>query len=150
MFNFNELLGSNVSLFRNQNRTCISQLLHAMCEVHVCAGGIIGLVNSVLYGLNNYLAGMNANSDLQIRIAEASYPILHRQGCEAGANGVIFMGLRCTEQSHDPIALRFVDDALVAHDGFIHEVENRLQTPHPQFWIAHTVNDASRVANVRK
>ena len=84
---------------------CVSQLLHAIGEVHICARGIIGLVNSVLYRLNNDFAGMNANADLQIRIAEASDPILHCQRREAATDCVILMRLRGAKQRHDPVAL---------------------------------------------
>ncbi len=104
-FDFNELFGGIVSLFRNQNGTCISQLLHATGQVHICACGIEGLVNSVLYRLNNNFTGVNANANLQIRIAEAGYPILHCQRREAATNGMIFLRSRGAKECHDPVAL---------------------------------------------
>jgi hypothetical protein len=90
---FHELFGGIVSLFRNQNGTCVSQLLHAIGQVHICACGIVGLVNSVLYRLNNDFTGVNANANLQIRIAEAGYPILHCERREAATDGVVLMRL---------------------------------------------------------
>jgi len=110
--------------------------------VHICACGIVGLVNSVLYSLNNNLTGVNANANLQIRIAEAGYPILHCQRREAATHCVVLMRLWGTKYCHDPVALRFVDDALVTNNGFIHEIENGLQTSHSQFGIAQTINKA--------
>ena len=102
---FNELFGRGIGFLRNQDAACVSQLLHAVREVHVGAGGIIGLINSMLDRLNNNFAGVNANPDLQIRIAEAGHPVLHRQRCEAATHGVILMGLWGTKQRHDPVAL---------------------------------------------
>jgi hypothetical protein len=90
---FHELFGGIVSLFRNQNGARVSQLLHAIGQVHIYACGIVGLVNSVLYRLNNDFTGVNANADLQIRIAEADYPILHCQRREAATDCVILMRL---------------------------------------------------------
>ncbi len=106
-----ELFGGIVGLFRNQNGTCISQLLQAIGQVHICAGGIIGSVNPVLYRLNNDFTGVNTDADLQIRIAEPCYPILHGQRREAATHGVILMRLWGAKYCHDPVALGFVDDA---------------------------------------
>src|SRR5713226_10107863 len=110
-FDFHELFGSSVSFFRDQDATCISHLLHAICEVHIRARGIIRLVNSVLYRLNNDFTGVDTNADLQIWIAEACYPILHCQRRQAAADSVILKRLGRAEKRHDSIALRLVDDA---------------------------------------
>ena len=80
-------------------------MLHAICEVHICAGGIVGLVNSMLYRLNNNLTGVNANANLQIWIAETGYPILHRQRREAATDRVVLMRLWGAKYGHDPVAL---------------------------------------------
>jgi len=117
-------------------------LLEAICEVHIYACCIIGLVNSVLYRLNNNFACMNANANLQIRIPEALRSILHRQCREAATNCVIFMRLGRAKQRHDAVALRFVDDAIVTNNSFIHEIENGLQASHSPFGIAQTINEA--------
>ena len=111
--------------------------------MHICARGIIGLVYSVFYRLNDDLARMDANSDLQIWIAKTRYPILHCQRRQTATHCVILMRLRGTEQCHDPVALRLVDDALITNNRFVHEVENRLQTSHPQFRVAQTIKKAS-------
>ena len=51
----------------------------------------------MLYRLNNNLSGVNANSDLQISIANASHSILHRQRCETATNSMILMRLWSTK-----------------------------------------------------
>ena len=102
---FHELFGGVVSLFRNQNGSCVSQLLHAIRQVHIWSRSIIGLVNSVLYCLNNDFTGVNANADLQIRIAEAGYPILHGQRGDAATDCVILMRLWGAKERHDPVTL---------------------------------------------
>ena len=107
--------------------------------MHICPCGIIGLVNAVLYRLNDNLAGMNANPDLQIRIVEACDPILHSKRREAAANSVILMRLGGAKQRHDAVALRFVDDAVITNNGFIHEVENWPQALHTRFGIAQAI-----------
>ena len=84
---------------------CVSHLLQPICQMHIRARGIIGLVNSVLYRLNNNFAGVNANTDLQIGIAEACNGILHRQRCEAAPNCVVLMRLWGSKESHHPVAL---------------------------------------------
>jgi hypothetical protein len=136
------LFGGGVGFFRYQDAAGVSQLLQPIRHVDIRARGIIGLVNSVLYRLNNDFTGVNANADLQIRIAEACYPVLHCQRRKATTDSVILMRLRRTEQCHDSIALGFVDDAIVTNNGFIHEIENGLQASHPQFGIAQTIDKA--------
>jgi hypothetical protein len=136
------LFGGSVGFFRYQDAAGVSQLLHTIRQVNIRSRGIIGLVNSVLYRLNNDFTGVNANADLQIRIAEACYLILHCQRREAATDCVILVRLRRAKQSHDSIALGFVDDAIVTNNGFIHEIENGLQASHPQFGIAQTINKA--------
>jgi hypothetical protein len=73
--------------------------------MHICTRGIVGLVNSVLYRLNNDFTGVNANADLKGRIAEAGYPILHGQRGEAATDCVILMRLWGAKERHDPVAL---------------------------------------------
>ena len=105
----------------------------------------------MLYRLNNNFTGMNANSDLQIRIAEAcAIPSCIAKRREAATNRVILMRLWGAKQRHDSVALRFVDDAVVTNNRFIHEVQNGLQASHAQFGIAQAINKAGRIPNVRK
>ena len=118
--------------------------------MNIGARGIIGLVETVLDRLNDDLAGVNTDTNLQIRIADPLDALLHGQGGEATANGVILVRLRRAEQRHDAIALRFVDDAVVAKHGLIHEVEDGLQPPQAEFGIAQAVDQSGRIANVRK
>ena len=87
-------------------------------------------------------AGVNAYTYLQIRIAKTCDSILHCQSREAATDGVILMRLRGTEERHDPVALRLVDDAFIARNGFLHEVQNRLEPLHAYFGIAQTIDEA--------
>jgi hypothetical protein len=96
----------------------------------------------MFYRLNNNFARVNANSDLQIRIAEPSHPILHCERSQAAANSVILVRLRGTKYCHDPVALRLVDDALITNNRFVHHIENGLEASHAYFGIAQTVDQA--------
>src|SRR5215831_14866983 len=107
-------------------------MLDPICEVNVRASGIIGLVYSMLNRLDNHLTGVNANPDLNVWISQARNLILHGQGRKACANRVIFMGAWGTKESHDAVALRFVDDPLITRDGLIHQVQCWLQALHPK------------------
>ncbi len=96
----------------------------------------------MLNRLNDDLAGVNTNANLQVRVMQSFHLVLHRQRCEATPDRVILMGLRSAKHSHDSVALGFIDDAVVTANRFIHEIENRLQAPHAQFGIAKTINEA--------
>src|SRR6516165_422252 len=74
-FDFNELLRSDVSLFRNENGSRLRHLLQTIGEMHIRSSGIIGLVYSVFYRLNDNFACVNAYADLQIRIIQATNQI---------------------------------------------------------------------------
>ena len=63
---------------------------------------------------------------------------------------MILVRLRRAEQRHDAVALNLVDDAVVAMNGILHEVEHRLQAPHRQFRIAKTIDQARRISDIRK
>ena len=104
-FDFNELLRSDVSLFRNENGSRLRHLLQTIGEMHIRSSGIIGLVYSVFYRLNDNFACVNAYADLQIRIIQASYPVLHRKSGQAAADGMILMWLRRAKNRHHPVAL---------------------------------------------
>ena len=52
------------------------------------------------------------------------------------------MRLRRAKQRHDSVALYLVDDAVVAMNGILHEVEHRLETPHRQLGIAEAIDQA--------
>src|SRR5581483_9323327 len=53
-------------------------------------------------------------------------------------------------QRHDAVALRLVDDAVIAEHGFVHELEDGLQPLHAEFGITEGVHQSGRVADVRK
>ena len=125
-------------------------MLKTVCKVNVCTSGIVRLINSMLDRLNDNLSRMNADTDLQIRVADAGHGILHRKGCEAATNGVILVGVRGTKDCHDAIALGFVDDPIIANDGLVHQLKNGLQTPHSQLRISQPIDKTCRVADVGK
>jgi hypothetical protein len=135
-FDFNELLGRAVSLFRNKNRSHVGYLLQAIGKMHIRSSGIIGLVYSVFYCLNDNFACVNPYANLQIWITETGHPVLHCKSGQAAAYGVILMWLGSAKYCHYPVALGLVDDALVSSDGFSHYVQDGLEAPHPGFGIA--------------
>jgi hypothetical protein len=105
MFNFNELLGGDVRLLRNEDGPSVRHLLEAIGKMHIRSSGIISLIYSVLYCLNDNFPRMNAHADMQIGIVQASYPVLHRKSGQAAAHGMIFMWLRSAKDCHHPVAL---------------------------------------------
>ena len=87
-------------------------------------------------GAHDHLAGVEADPDLDlqaVRAAEvlgvAPHGVLHAERAEAGADGVVFVGDRRTEERHDPVAHDLVDGALVAVDGLHHQLEDRIENP---------------------
>ncbi len=134
--------GRIVGFLRNKRLARIGQLFQPVCKVHVCAGSIIGLVDSVLDDLNDHLAGVNADPDLQIGVVKTFHLLLHGQSGKATPYRMIFMRPWCAKHRHDPIALSLVDDAVIAANRFIHGIESRLQAPHAEFGIAEPINEA--------
>ncbi len=118
--------------------------------MHIRSGGIVSLVYSVFYCLNDDFARVNPHADLQICIIQAGYSVLHCKGRQAAADGMILMWLWSAKDRHHPVALGFVDDALVSSDGLSHQVQNGLKAPHSSFGIAQTIDKLGGVANVRK
>jgi hypothetical protein len=59
----------------------------------------------VFYRLDNDFTCMNADADLQIRIAEACHSILHCESREAATDSMILMRLRGAKKRHHSIAL---------------------------------------------
>ncbi len=55
------------------------------------------------------------------------YRLLHPQCGVAGADAVVLVRERCSEQSHDPVAPYRAGRALVALDGFHHPLQNRIE-----------------------
>ena len=133
---FHELFGAGVGIFGNQDAAVIRHLLHSVCEVNVRPGGVIGLVNGVHYGLNDDFTGMKADTDLQTRVSEPRHRVLHGQSSQTASYGMILVRSRRAEKRHDAIALYLVDNAIVAMDGILHEVEHGLQTAHTRFGIS--------------
>ena len=77
LLNFDELLGRDVSLFRYENRSRIRHLLQAVGKMHICSSSIISLIYSMFYCLNDHFACVNPHPDLQGRIIQSGYPVLH-------------------------------------------------------------------------
>jgi hypothetical protein len=87
-------------------------------------------------GAHDHLAGVEADADLHlqaVRAAEvlgvAPHGVLHAERAEAGADGVVFVGHRRTEERHDPVTHDLVDGALVAVDCLHHQLEDRVENP---------------------
>ena len=78
---FHKLFGAGIGIFGNENAAVIRHLFHAVREVHVWTSGVVGLVNSVFYRLNDDFTGMKADANLQIRVSESCNRILHGQSC---------------------------------------------------------------------
>jgi hypothetical protein len=147
---FHKLLSANVSILGDEDAALIRHLLHSICDMHVRAGSIVGLVDTVFYRLDDDFTGMDADTDLQARVCKPRNRILHGQSSQTTTNGMILMRSRRAENRHHAIALYLVDDTVVAMNGILHEVEHRLQTPHAQFRIAQAVNQTRGISDVRK
>ena len=149
-FDFDKLFRRGKSFPGNQDAAGVGKLFHSARKMHVGASRIIGLIDAMLYRLNDDLSGMDADPYLQIRVANEGHSVLHCQCRKTAANRMILMGLGGAKQRHDPVALRFVDDAVIANHGFIHDVENGLKALHSEFGIAQTIHDTGGVANIGK
>ena len=60
-------------------------------------------------------------------LGEALHALMHAERRVAGAQGVILLGERRTEERHDSVAHHLVDRALVPVDGFHHQLEDGVQ-----------------------
>ena len=143
-----ELPGAGIGVPGDEDATLVRHLLQPIGEVHVGAGGIVGLVDAVFDRLHDDLTGMDADADLQARVRKPRDRVLHRQGREAAADGMVLMRPRRAEQRHHAIALDLVDDTVVAMDGVLHEIEHGLEKAHPQFGIAQAIDQTGRIADV--
>ena len=110
--------------------------------MNVGAGRVVSLVDAVFYRLDDDFTGVKADADLHARVREPRDRVLHRQSGETAANGMVLVRTRRAEQRHDSVALYLVDDAVVAMNGILHEVEHRLETPHRQLGIAEAIDQA--------
>jgi hypothetical protein len=143
-----ELLGTDIGIAADEGAALLGHLLQSIGDMDVCSGCIIRLVDAVFDGLDDDLTGMQADPDLQARVGKAPDRILHRQGSQTTANGMVLMRPRCAEQRHDTVALDLVDDAVVAMNGLLHEVEYRLQPAHREFGVTEAVYQPGRIPNV--
>jgi hypothetical protein len=62
--------------------------------------------------------------------------LLHPQGGVAGADGMVLVGERRPEESHDPVAHDLVYRAFVAVDGLHHALEDGVQELAGLLWVA--------------
>ncbi len=143
-----ELLGGNIGIPGDEDTAGVGELLHARGDMHIGAGGVVGLVETVFNGLDHDFTGVKADPDLQTRVFEPRHCILHGKRGEAAANRMVLMRARRAKQRHHAIALDPVDDAVVAMHGFLHQVEHGLEAPHPEFRIAQAIDQAGRIADV--
>ena len=81
-------------------------------------------------GADNYLTRIQAHADLDGNTLVSTYAfsvtfhrLLHSERGIAGANGVVFVSKRRTEQRHDAVAHDLVYCALVAMNSFHHELD---------------------------
>ena len=65
-----KLFGANIGIPGDEDAAHIRHLLHSICEMDVGAGGVIGLVNTVFYRLDDDFAGVEADADLHARICQ--------------------------------------------------------------------------------
>src|SRR5580698_4831286 len=144
----NELLGGNVGIAGNEDRTDFRHLLHSMGDVDVGSRGVVGLVNGVFDCLDDNLAGMYPHTNLQAGVSQPRDGILHRESGETAANRMVFVRLRRAEQGHDAVALYLVDDAIVAMHGLFHEIERRLKASHSKLRISEAIDQSGRIPDI--
>ena len=78
---------------------------------------------------DNYIAGVQADANGDVGFSCRAHRALHLERRVDRAHRVILVGERRSEQRHDPVALHFIDRALVAMDGIDHHFQRRPQTP---------------------
>ena len=132
---FDVLLCRTIGFLRYQNGAGVREVLDAVCDVNICACGIVGLVYAMLDSLNDDFTSVYANANSNLGIIQARDLVLEGQGRKACANRVIFMRARGTKQGHDPVALRFVNNSLITSYSLIHQIERWLQALHPELGI---------------
>lgn len=59
-----ELLGAGIGISGNEDAAPIRHLLHSICQMYVGARGVVGLIDTVLYRLDNDFTGMEADAYL--------------------------------------------------------------------------------------
>ena len=96
-------------------------------------GGVVH-VEVTADGPHDHLAGVEPHANLHGCAAAALdlvrvevHPALHSQRGIAGADRVVLVPDRRSEQRHDPVAHHLVDGALVVMDGLHHPFEHRVE-----------------------
>jgi hypothetical protein len=140
---FDKLLGRGEGVGGQQDRPVFGHLLHAICQMHVGAGDIVGLLEIV----KDHFAGVQAHANPDLRIAEAHNRFLHGEASQTPAHRMIFMRFGSAKKRHDPVPLRLADDPFVPIDRLFHGIEHRLQAQHARFRI-HALDEAGRIADI--
>ena len=100
------------------------------------ANGRVVHVEVAADGADDHLARVHPDPDVQGHpcgpVHLLGVPLdrfLHAQPGVAGADGVVLVGERSTEESHDAVAHDLVDGALVVMDRLHHACEHRVEQP---------------------
>jgi hypothetical protein len=127
-------LGELQSHRRQQDRARRGELLHAGREVRGLTHRGVVHVQIGADGPNDHPARVETDTDLDEDAVRTEHVLgvpldrlLHPERRIAGADGMILVRHRCAEQRHDPIAHDLIHRALVAVDGFHHELEHRIE-----------------------
>jgi hypothetical protein len=138
-----EALGECQRLRSEQDGPWPGHLLHARGQVGRLADGRIVHVEIRADRADDYLARIQPYADLdrdtvrsEDAIGVSLDGLLHTQRSVAGANRVVLMRHRCSEQRHDPVAHHLVYRPLVAVDGLHHQLEDRVQDLASLLWVA--------------
>ena len=146
---FDELPGRRLRVARQENFTWLRHLFHAGREMRRRTGDVIGQVEAVFDRLDDDHAGVHPDPDLHILVPEPGDGCLHGQRRRAGAQGMILMRARGSEERHDAVASHLVDHAVVAIDGTPHRVDRGLQAAQCILGIG-TIDETRRIADVGK
>ena len=137
-----ELAGHRRRIAGQEDFARVGHLLHAGSEVRRRTRDVIGLVQAVLDRLDDDLAGVNADPDFQIGIAEPGDGCLHGERGRAGTHCVVFVRPGRSKECHDSVASDLVDHTVIAFDGALHGINDG---PHP----AHRILGVGAVDETR-
>jgi len=85
-------------------------------------------------GAHDDFARVKADADLDLHamtckylLCELTHTFLHAQRRVAGADSVVFVRQRCSEQSHDPVAHHLIHRTLEAVHGLDELLQHRIE-----------------------
>jgi len=119
---------------RQEDRARQRHLLHSRSEMRRLAHGRVVHVKVATDGTDDDLAGVQADSNVdRDTLAPSStlgvslHCLLHPKRRIASPHRMIFVGDRCAEQRHDPVAHDLVHRALIVMDGLHHPLKDRVE-----------------------